>query len=77
MAKKDASAPTAAAADSKSYTSFYLDRETRDLLEALTDASGGASRSTVVSSLIREAGSDDKHLRLMAIARELAEIAGV
>lgn len=61
--------------DISSYTSVYLDQETRDALAKLAKASG-KSRSHVISGLIREAASSDTNMRVVELVAELSKLVG-
>jgi hypothetical protein len=58
-----------------SYTSVYLDEETRLSLAKLAAVSG-TSRSQVVSGLIRRAASNDTNVRVVELVAELSKLVG-
>lgn len=53
-------------------TSFYLDNDSKEKLDALAGASG-LSRSLVVRNLIQQAGSEDK-VKLRSLVSELSDM---
>jgi predicted transcriptional regulator len=54
-------------------TSFWLDVETRALLDALT-AELEMSRSAVVREAIRQMGADDKRQEIRRVVRDLEKL---